>query len=379
MSEAKKASRFLKRLIVCGLLLAHCSGVWVPEAAGLPSGQSRGASAAVDPSVDEYVQKTIQDHQIVGLALAVVRNGRVVKATGYGLANLETATPATADTVFKIGSISKQFIAAAILLLASEGKLSLADHVDRFLDDAPDSWRAITLENLLTHTSGLAPQQEVNDPPGFEPYTAQPLPELIRRSYVVPLQFSPGSKWNYSNAGYFVLAQVIEKASGMAWGDYMKVKLFKPLGMSATRLTSTVDIVPHRANGYTISERTIKNAENWISVRPSGALLSTVTDLAKWDAALYTDKPLVSSLRDRMWTAVRLSDGTTYPYGLGWSLDSWHGHQRLDHNGGTPGFRCDLERLPDDKLTVIVLTNTSPANPEEIALHVADLYAGFVR
>jgi len=118
----------------------------------------------------------------------------------------------------------------------------------------------------------------------------------------------------------------------------------------------------------------LRNAVSWIAVRPSGAFLSTVLDLARWDAVLYSDRVLTSAMRERMWTPVTLADGTTYPYGFGWSLDSWHGHRRVDHNGGTPGFLCDFERFVDDNLAVIVLMNTSAGDPQEIALAVADLY-----
>jgi CubicO group peptidase (beta-lactamase class C family) len=316
----------------------------------------------------------MHQHHIVGLSLAIVRKGVVVEAKGYGFANLETQTPATAETVYKIGSISKQFLASGIMLLVGDGKLSLDDPVTQFLEDAPPSWSAITVRELLTHTSGLAAQRPENDPPGFEPYEMLPEAELIRRNYATPLEFTPGEQWRYANLGYFVVAEVISKASGMPWNEYLTAKLFAPAGLSATRVTSTTDIVPQRADGYVFKEGRWQNAPSWIAVRPSGAFLSTVLDLARWDAVLYSDRVLTSAMRERMWTPAKLADGTTYPYGFGWALDSWHGHRRVDHNGGTPGFLCDFERFVDDQLAVVVLMNTSAGDPREIALAVADLY-----
>jgi D-alanyl-D-alanine carboxypeptidase len=144
--------------------------------------------------------------------------------------------------------------------------------------------------------------------------------------------------------------------------------------MAATRVTSTTDIVPNRANGYVLKDGRLQNAESWIPVRPSGAFLSNVLDIAKWDAVLYSDAVLTLSMRERMWQPARLADGTTYPYGFGWAVDSWQGHRRIHHNGGRPGFLCDFERFTDDRLAIIVLMNTSSGDPEEIALNIAGLY-----
>ena len=145
--------------------------------------------------------------------------------------------------------------------------------------------------------------------------------------------------------------------------------------MAATRVTSTVDIVSHRASGYELNHGHLQNAPSWTAVRPSGAFLSTVVDLAKWDTVLYTNSLLSSMMQDRMSRPVTLKDGSTYPYGFGWAVDEWKGHRRIHHSGGIPGFRSDLERFVDDKLTVIVMTNTTPADPEKIALGIAALYA----
>jgi len=344
--------------------------------ATLPPSVDGAVPAQIDRQLDQYVHRKMHEDHLVGLSLAVLRNGQLITAKGFGLANVETGTPATPKTVYKIGSVSKQFIATAIMILVKDGKVSLSDRLDRYLEDAPSAWKAITIEQLLTHTSGLraSTQQPEGDPPGYDPYSEQSNIDVIRRAYSVPLDFAPGEKWAYSNLGYFVLAQIISQASGIPWSEYIRTKVFAPVGMAETRVTSTTEIVSNRAGGYEVKNGRLQNAASWIAVRPSGAFLSTVLDMAKWDAALYADTVLSSAMRDRMWAPARLKDGSTHPYGFGWAVDQWNGHTRLHHNGGIAGFRSDLERFVDDKLTVIVMMNTTAVDPEEIALGIVRLY-----
>lgn len=311
----------------------------------------------------------MQRRHIAGLSLAVVKNGKILKAKGYGLANVETSTPATAETVYKIASISKQFLAAGIMLLAQDGKLGLDDKISKYLDGTPATWKDITIRHLLTHTSGL-----MQDPPGFDPFKARPDADVIRSAYSTKLSFAPGDKWDYSNLGYFVLGEIIHKVSGKPWSAFLTERVFAPAKMTATCTATTSDIVPHRASGYGWNEGKLENAENWVAVRPSGAFLTTVLDMAKWDNALYTDAILSPSMREQMWTPVKLNNGTTYPYGFGWRLDPWQGHKRVHHQGYLPGFKADFERFVDDKLTVIVMINTTSSDPQKIALNVAGFY-----
>jgi CubicO group peptidase (beta-lactamase class C family) len=341
----------------------------------LPALAAAAGRSHVEGQLDEYIHREMREDHLVGLSLAVLQNGRMVVAKGYGLANVETGTLATPMTVYKIGSVSKQFISTAVVLLAAEGRLSFGDRLDKYLEDAPETWKGITVEELLTHTSGLRAQQAEGDPPGYEPYSGQPNIEVIRHAYAVPLDFPPGQRWAYSNLGYFVLAEIISRASGVPWDEYIRRKVFAPAGLTATRVTSTVDIVSNRASGYEFSNGNLQNAPSWTAVRPSGAFLSTVVDLAKWDTVLYANSLLSSAMQDRMWRPVTLKDGSTYPYGFGWAVDEWRGHRRIHHNGGIPGFRSDFERFVDDKLTVIVTTNTTPVDPEKIALEIVALYA----
>jgi D-alanyl-D-alanine carboxypeptidase len=319
--------------------------------------------------VDDYVRAEMQKQSIPGLSLAVVKDGKVVKAEGYGLANVELNVPARPDTVYKIGSVSKQFIATGVVLLAADGRLGLDDRVSKYLDGTPEAWQAITVRHLLTHTSGI-----VREAPGFHPYKVQSDAEVVKTAYSLPLRFAPGEKWEYCNVGYFALAEIIRQVSGRPWEEFLTERVFKPAGMAATRATTVNEIVPNRAGGYNVENGRLKNAGELLAVRPSGAFLSTVLDLARWDAALYTDQILKGPARDEMWTPVKLNSGAAHPYGLGWELGEANGHRIVRHGGTLAGFRAEMLRLVDDRLTVIVLTNCGNARPEAIARGVAAFY-----
>jgi CubicO group peptidase (beta-lactamase class C family) len=323
---------------------------------------------------DEYVQAEMKKQRIPGLSLAVIKEGKIIKAMGYGLANVELNLPASPESVYKIGSVSKQFIATGIMLLVQEGKLGLSDKVSQHLEGTPETWRDITLRHLLTHTSGL-----VREAPGFNPLKIQADADVIKTAYSMPLRFAPGEKWEYCNLGYFMLAEIIRKASGAGWSEYLNQRVFQPLGMNATRPTSVADIVPNRANGYAWKDSTLENAEIILALRPSGAFLSNVLDLAKWDAALYTDGILTRSSREQMWTPSaeipgRSNGATRVSYGLGWQIGEVNGHRHVNHGGTLTGFRAALVRFLDDKLTVVVLTNVADASPDVIAQGVAAFY-----
>jgi len=319
--------------------------------------------------VDEYVRAEMQKQHVPGLSLAVIKDGKIIKVEGYGSANVELNIPAGPETVYKIGSVSKQFIAAGIMLLIQEGRITLDDKIGKFLEGTPDTWKEITVRHLLTHTSGI-----VREAPGFDPLKVQNDADVIKTAYPLPLRFAPGEKWEYCNVGYFTLAEIIRKVTGKPWGEYLNERLFMPLEMNATRTTTMTEIVPKRANGYGWRDGKLQNAAIYLALRPSGAFLSSVLDLAKWDAALYTDRILKQSVRDQMWASVKLNNGTSHPYGFGWELDTVGGHKLVHHGGTLPGFRAELARFVDDKLTVVVLTNGNNAEPDSIALGVAALY-----
>ncbi|HEX7329960.1 MAG TPA: serine hydrolase [Pyrinomonadaceae bacterium] len=319
--------------------------------------------------VDDYVKRQMERQHVPGVSILVVKDSKVVKSQGYGLANVELNVAVTPDTVFKIGSVSKQFIASGIMLLVQDGKISLDDNISKFLEGTPDTWKPITVRHLLTHTSGI-----VREAPGFDPLKIQNDADVIKTAYSLPLQFTPGEKYEYCNVGYFSLAEIISKVSGKSWGDFLHERVFAPLGMNSTRTTTMTDLVPNRANGYVWRNGKLQNASIYFALRPSGAFLSTVSDLAKWDAALQTGELLKQSTLAQMWTPVKLNNGTTHPYGFGWELEPVGGHKRVNHGGSLPGFRAQLTRFIDDKVTVVVLTNGDNANPGAIALGVANFY-----
>lgn len=326
-----------------------------------------GSSA--EEKTDNYIGVMMSKRHIPGLSVAVLKEGKILKMQSYGLANIETHTPATSQTVYKIGSLSKQFIAAAVMLLQQSGKINLDSPVGTYLDSLPSTWQSITIRNLLTHTSGL-----VRDAPDFNPLKIRPLSEDIKAIYSLPLGFSPGTQWDYSNMNYYVLAAIIEKVTGINWAKWISQNIFEPSGMHQTRTTSMTDLILNRANGYKRTSAGWENAEIWLALRPSGAFLSSIADLAKWDSMLYTNKLLTTASKKQMWTAMKLIDGMNTHYGMGWFIDSVNNHLRVHHDGGVPGFRSDFERFPDAKFSVIVLTNGGSAKAERIAQNIAGFF-----
>ncbi len=319
--------------------------------------------------VDDYVKAEMRRQHIPGTSIAVLKDGKIMKTEGYGLANVELNVPARPETVYKIGSVSKQLIATGIMILIQDGKLSLDDRISKFLEGTPDTWKEITVRHLLTHTSGL-----VREAPGFDPLKIQDDADVIKTAYPLPLRFAPGEKWEYCNLGYFALAEIMRKVSGKPWGDYLSERLFTPLEMNATRTTTLTEIIQSRANGYVWRDSKLQNASTYFALRPSGAFLSSVLDLAKWDAALYADKILKQSTLSQVWTPVKLNSGATHPYGFGWELSTVGGHKLVHHGGSLPGFRAQISRFVDDKFSVVVLTNGDNADPNLIALGIAALY-----
>jgi D-alanyl-D-alanine carboxypeptidase len=316
---------------------------------------------------DDRIRAEMKRQNIPGLSLAVVKNGEIVKAEGYGFANIKLKIPATPQTVYKIASASKQFIATGIMLLVQDGRLGLTDPISTHLEGTPATWNGITIRHLLTHTSGL-----VREAPGFDPSKIQPDADVIKTAYRLPLRFAPGEKWEYSNTGYFALAEIIRRVTGRPWGEYLAETVFKPAGMNSTR-TTTTERVPNFAQGY-VDNDAPREAPEWAAVRPSGAFLSTVLDLARWDAALYTENILTASTRRQMWTPVTLNDGKSYPYGFGWMFGSVRGHRLVHHPGGMPGFRADIARFVDDGLTIIVLMNLDDVDIDAILEVIASAY-----
>ena len=326
-------------------------------------------TAARTDRIDDYVRQRMKEFSLPSVSLAIVDDGKVAKVGSYGLADVARGTPAAPDTVYKIGSVSKQFIATGIMLLVQDGRLKVDDPISRYLEGTPPAWQPITIRHLLTHTSGI-----VRESPAFDPHKVKSDAEVVSGAYGEALRFPPGTKWEYCNVGYFALAQIITKVSGKPWTQFMQERVFKPAGMTLTAPTNITPTLPHRALGYAGKDNQ-KPAEEWVALRPSGAFLSTVGDLAKWDALLYTNKVLSEASRREMWTPALLNDGTATSYGYGWTIQTLkNGRHVIQHGGSLPGFRAYFARYTDEKVTVIVLTNADDVDAGSVGNGVADLY-----
>jgi CubicO group peptidase (beta-lactamase class C family) len=330
------------------------------------------AVAAQTDKVDDYIKTELDKRKIPGLSIAVVRNGEIVKARGYGLANVELNVAASPETIYQSGSVGKQFTATAVMMLVEDGKIALDDKINKYFTDAPERWSQITVRHLLTHTAGTT-----DYPKDFDFRRDYTEAELLKKAADIPLAFAPGEQWSYSNMGYVMIGILISKVTGKFYGDFLQERIFKPLGMNTARIISEADIVPNRAAGYRQEKGVLKN-QPWVSpsmnTTADGSLYLTVLDLAKWDAALYTDKLLKKSTLDQMWTPVKLNNGKTKQYGFGWAFENVRGHKLIEHGGAWQGFTSHISRYVDDKLTVIVLANRAGANPGAIAHGIAGLY-----
>jgi len=293
-----------------------------------------------------------------GAAVIAVRDGRTVLRKAYGMADLELGVPLEPGMVFRIGSMTKQFTAVAVLMLVEEGKVAVSDPITKFLPDYPTGGRAITVEHLLTHTSGIKSYTDMDD---FlanlrKDYAVK---ELIDHFKNQPMDFEPGEKYQYDNSGYFLLGAIIEKASGTGYEAFLKKRIFDVVGMPDTALESTSRITPRRARGYAKHGEVWENAEFLSMTQPfsAGGIVSTVDDLARWDAALYTGRLLRPETLQLAFTRHHLKSGKEIGYGYGWEPGQWEGFTVIQHGGGIPGFVSMGVRVPERRVYVAVLSN----------------------
>jgi D-alanyl-D-alanine carboxypeptidase len=329
--------------------------------------------AAHADNIDDYCSAQLAKQHIPGFTVGIVEHGKLVSARGYGQADIELNAPVTKDTVFEIGSMTKQFTATLVMMLVEQGKIGLDDKISKYLDHTPDAWKDITVRHLLTHTSGIHGYTEVGDFMALARNT-HTKEEIVKLISGLPLDFVPGAQWKYSNTGYYLLGMIVEKASGKSYDDFLSERILKTLAMNDTRNGDPTAVIARRSCGYLWNGK----YQNGPALQPSaafavGELVSTVEDLAKWDAALYTESLIKKSSLQSMWTPVKLNDGKTYDYGFGWMFGDRVGHKFMTHGGGTAGFSTVITRYPDDQLTVIVLTNRAGADATGIAANVADL------
>ena len=344
----------MRTLSVAGAALAFL-------ALSAPAAQDSHTTLPLDRRIDEFVRDEMRRQRIPGVAVAVVNKG-MVTARGYGYANLEHMVAVTDETIFQSGSLGKMLTAAAVMLQVEDRKLALTDPITTFYPDAPPPWSAITVQHLLTHTSGI-PDYTTSTFDYRKDYTED---ELAHLAFQQKLEFPPGSRWNYSNTGYALLGFIVRKASGRFYGDVLAERIFKPLGMTTARVISEEDVIAHRAAGYQLVNGVVKN-QAWVAPKlnttADGSLYWSLRDLVAWDAAVKKRAILKQESWTQIFTPVGLNSGKTYPYGFGWSLEERGGQPLQEHGGSWQGFKTQLSRFLDVDLSIIVLANLAQADP----------------
>ena len=336
--------------------------------------------AATDPParIDAIVGAPIADGKVAGTAVAVVKGGQTVMMKGYGLADLEWTVPMPADATFEIGSVTKQFTAAAILLLRDEGRLSLDDEVTKYLPDYPAQGHRVTLRRLLNHTSGIKGYTELEEFEDFQRLD-KPREALVALFGARPFDFAPGEEQIYNNSAFFLLGLIIEKVSGQSYAAFVQERLFDRVGMPSSYYCSERAIRQHHAHGYDTREGALVLKDfldhDWPFA--AGSLCSNAADLVAWNRALHGGQVLSAASYKEMITPGVLNDGTPIRYGYGISVADIGGRRAISHGGGIHGFLSESEYFPDDDLIVVVLQNTAgPVNPRDTAKRIAEAVLG---
>jgi CubicO group peptidase (beta-lactamase class C family) len=318
------------------------------------------------PGLDNYISKIFRILQIdtmPGAAVLVSQNGDIIYQKGFGYADIEKKIPVTPDTKFKIGSVSKQFTAVAILKLQEEGRIKTEDKLSKYISDFPRG-NEVTIYQLLTHTSGI---HDYNSTPNLDmtkPVTPQALLDIIKK---LPYDFNPGERYLYNNSGYFILGYIVAQLSGKTLSEYLNETFFMPLGMNNTGIYENNIALNNQAQGYSMNGEKVKKADfqemSWAS--GVGSIYSTTKDLYKWNEAIFNGKVLSKATLKTAFTQTILNSGAKVDYGFGWFLITNRGFKFIQHSGGVSGFSAYLERQPENNLTVCVLLNSLPS-PEGI-------------
>ena len=373
MIDSSNYFSFSARVAICLFM-----GLAFAAQAQVPSGQ-----------IDE-VFASLKSTNAPGAAVLVVRDGKPVFREGYGVTDLRTLHPINAETNFRLASFTKQFTATCIMLLAHDGKLRYDEHLTEIFPEFPAYGRAITVRNLLNHTSGLPDYEDIlmKQYPDTPP---EKIPQILDAGVLKLLEqqssgkFPPGTKWEYSTSGYATLAMIVEKVSGKPFGQFLHDRIFVPLTMNNTlAYEKGKNEVPNRAYGHTKEGDTFKETDQspTSAVLGDGGIYTSIDDLTKWDRALHEHTLLSEAEMQPALTPVHVvdglpsSEGHNVSYGFGWFLDPYQGHKRMWHDGETIGFRTTIQRFLEDKLTIIVLANRTDVDPDKLALKVADLFFG---
>jgi len=319
---------------------------------------------------DQYLEALVKKDQFSGSVL-IAQKGKVVLKKGVGKAVYEFDINNDSNTKFRIGSLTKQFTAMSIMILAEKGRLNVNDNISKFIPDY-SSGDQITIEHLLTHTSGIPDHTEL---PGYNKERRaypQKLTQTIDTFKNLPLQFSPGAKFKYSSSGYILLGYIIEKVSGISYQDFVKNHIFKPLKMDDSGFVESGKVIKRMAHGYNVVDGKIVKAayRNISNGHASGALYSTVDDLYLWDRALYTDGLIGFDSLKKMFTPY------TQHYGYGWGIVELFGYTMVGHNGDTEGFKSNISRFPDAGLCIIVLSNLENSRVGKIGYDLAAMVLG---
>jgi D-alanyl-D-alanine carboxypeptidase len=338
--------------LAAALSLVACS-----EAA--PAG---AGDAALTAKVDSLVAAFQRETYTPGVSVAIVRGGRdTLVLRGYGVADVENDVPATPETVYPIASVTKQFTAAAVMLLVQEKRLSLDDPIGRHLPELPAEWRGVRIRQLLNHTSGV-PDHAVLIREELTPDS------VVALAGKEPFHFAPGTQWRYSNVGYLVLGLLIEKVTEQPYSQYLDTRIFRPHGLKSTRYCDEEQLIPRRASGYVPRDTGVVNALaiSMLPLAAAGGLCSTVGDLAAWNHALATGRVL----SPESWTRMTTPEGAATNYGYGMIVMSWEGHRLLGHGGALTGFVSSSAYLPDESLSITLLTNLGATSPEKLVLNI---------
>ncbi|QYO67625.1 serine hydrolase domain-containing protein [Leptolyngbya sp. 7M] len=313
-----------------------------------------GSSVYAD-EMDNVVRRLMKERNIPGAAVAVIKNGKPERVRTYGLASLEFQVPVTEQTVFEIGSVSKQITAGAIMLLVQDGKIQLDARISQYLPNTPPAWENVTVRHLLTHSSGIRNYTGLT---GFELSKRLTAEQFIKQLSEYPLEFIPGEKSSYSNSGFNLLAYIIEARSDKRYMDFLNERIFRPLGMERTGDRDPRHIIRGRATGYEwVNDGYIGRDGNLTDLIGAGSIVSTIRDLAKWEAALHNDQIFNEQSKATMWTPFTFNDGSRSLYGFGWRISELRGNKIIGHTGQTAGFGAALFRYPEKGVTVIALTN----------------------
>lgn len=344
--------------VLCFLFATHAQ-------AQLPTNQQ------VVERADEYLTAAMKYDRFIGSVL-IARDGVPVVNKGYGMASIELGVPNTPKTIFRTGSLAKGFTSMAVMQLQERGKLKTSDPICKYLDNCPAAWQPVTIRNLLTHTSGIpnySSQPDWDTKHSMLPYTFMEFIGLVNN---LPLEFTPGEKHKYSNTGYVLLGQIIEKTSGKKYTDFVRENIFVPLQMKDTGFENSSQILHNRAAGYDWSLGTFLNA-NYVNLKnsmPSGGIYSTTEDMLRWDQALYTEKLVTKKSMDEIFTPF-LSE-----YAYGWRRPKRFNRQIIEHSGSINGFSAYILRSPADRLTVIVLSNSDKTSGGKAGVNLTAIALG---